>query len=319
MKFSKATKAAARGRIALMGPSGSGKTFTALGIASGLGDRVAVIDTERGSASKYADLFNFDVLELESFAPRMYVDAIRAATSEGYDVVVIDSLSHAWMGKGGALEMVDAAQRRSKAGNSFTAWRDVTPEHNALVDAIVQCPSHVIATMRTKTEYVLEEGQNGKKTPRRIGLAPVQRDGLEYEFDVVGEVDLDHVLSISKTRWSAVADQAIRKPGREFGERFRAWLTDGTPAPAARPRPEQAPVERTQEPAHSTSGADDDGPSNRLLECVSAYGSASSEADLAAAIAAAKSAHEAVPWSHDERMALSRARAEAEARIRRAA
>lgn len=245
-QFKKATKAQAKGRVALIGPSGSGKTWTALAIATNLGKRVAVIDTERGSASKYADRFSFDALELETFAPKTYAEAIRAADAEGYDVIVIDSLSHAWMGKDGALEQVDNAQRRQRTPNSFTAWRDVTPQHNALIEAIVSSRAHVIATMRAKTEYVQEKDDRGKTTIRKVGLAPIQRDGLEYEFDVVGDIDLDNTLVISKTRCSDLAEKAFRKPGKDVADILRAWLSDGS-APVERPQP-VAHVEPQQEP-----------------------------------------------------------------------
>ena len=231
MAFQKATKAQSKGRVALLGPSGAGKTYTALRLAKGLGGRIAVIDTERGSASKYADEFEFDVCELETFSPQAYIAAIREAEVAGYDVLIIDSLSHAWMGKGGVLEIHDAAVKRSRSGNSFDAWREVTPQHNALVDALVQSKCHVIATMRTKTEYVVEEDERGKKVPRKVGMAPIQRDGLEYEFDVVGDLNQSHEWVISKSRCKALADQIITKPGEETAEVLRAWLSDGAPAP----------------------------------------------------------------------------------------
>ncbi len=234
--FKKATKLAARLRAAFVGPAGSGKTYSGLAVACAIatakGGRVAVIDSERGSASKYAGLFDFDVMELSTFSPETYVEAIHTAEREGYAVVLIDSLSHAWMGKEGALEQVDKAQKRNKGGNSFAAWRDVTPMHNALVDAMLQSPCHVIATMRAKTEYVLEENAQGKKVPRKVGLAPVQRDGLEYEFDVVGDLDLDNVFSVSKTRCPALRQAVIDRPGAEFAKTLIDWLTDGAPAPA---------------------------------------------------------------------------------------
>ena len=230
MAFQKATKKAARLRMALVGPSGSGKTFSALAIAKGLGGRVGLIDTERGSASKYADRFDFDVMELETFAPKDFVAAIAEAEKAGVEVVIIDSLSHAWMGKGGALEMVDEAAKRSKAGNSFGAWREVTPQYNALVDAILRTRCHVIVTMRAKTEYVLEQGSNGKQTPRKVGLAPVQRDGMEFEFDVVGDM-ADSELVVTKSRCPDFNRAVVREPGIEVGQKLRAWLTDGSEAP----------------------------------------------------------------------------------------
>ncbi len=151
MVFKKATKKDSKLRLGLMGPAGSGKTYTALAVAKHFGGRVAVIDSEHGSASKYADLFDFDVLELASFSPNDYTNAIKAA--EGYDVLIIDSLSHAWSGKNGALELVDKAAARSKSGNSFAAWREVTPLHNQMVEAIMEAKLHLIATLRSNGLY----------------------------------------------------------------------------------------------------------------------------------------------------------------------
>lgn len=230
LEFQPATKRTARARVALIGPAGSGKTYTSLAIATNLGARVAVIDTEHGSASKYAGIFAFDVLELRDFAPATYVAALEAAEEAGYDVAVVDSLSHAWMGKGGALEQVDNAAKRSRSGNSFNAWREVTPQHNALVEAMLACRTHLIVTMRTKTEYVLEETDGGKKAPRKIGLAPVQRDGLEYEFDVTADLDLDNNLIVGKTRCPALKGRLFNKAGEEMATILREWLTDGTVA-----------------------------------------------------------------------------------------
>jgi energy-coupling factor transporter ATP-binding protein EcfA2 len=241
--FKKATKKTAKARIALMGPSGSGKSKTAQLMALGLGKKIAVIDTEHGSASKYAgdDGVEFDVLELESFSPMTYVAAIHAAEDAGYDVLIVDSLTHAWSGKGGALEQVDNAAKRSQSGNAYMAWRDVTPQHNELVDALVRCKCHLIATLRTKTDYVLEEvTRQGKTTkqPRRVGLAPIQRDGMEYEFDIVADITLDHDLIITKTRCTALDGAVINKAGEAFGRTIRDWLSDGE-APAL---PKLAPV-----------------------------------------------------------------------------
>jgi hypothetical protein len=228
--FRKATKAQAKLRMAITGPSGSGKTYTALSVGTPLG-RIAVIDTERGSASKYADLFEFDVLELTEYNPRNYIEAIRAACASGYDVLVIDSLSHAWSGQGGVLELVDRAAKRSQSQNSFAAWRDVTPLHNQLVDTILGSPIHIIATMRSKTEYVLERDERGRTTPRKVGLAPVQRDGMEYEFDVVAEMDMDNNMIISKSRIVALTGGIVNRPDGQFGELLKAWLSDGALAP----------------------------------------------------------------------------------------
>lgn len=231
MTFQRATKQEARARVALVGPSGSGKTYTALRFASAFGQPIAVVDTERRSASKYADLFAFDVLDLDTFAPANYIAALDAAAAAGYPVVVIDSLSHAWMGKGGLLEQVDDYGRKH-GGNSFGGWRDATPQHNALVDAILTYPGHVIVTMRVKTEYVVERNdKTGKHEPRKVGLAPVQRDGLEYEFDVVADLTLDNDLIVSKTRCPALRGAVVREAGEETARVIKEWLSDGKPLP----------------------------------------------------------------------------------------
>jgi hypothetical protein len=254
LQIKKATKRESKARLALCGPSGSGKTWTGLLIATGLagdGGKIVVIDTERGSASKYSDTFQFDVIELDEFSPQTYIEAIRLAEAQGYDVVVIDSLSHAWAGKGGALEMVDEASRRSRSGNSFTVWRDVTPWHNKLIDAMIGARLHVIATMRTKTEWVLQEDERGKKTPKKIGMAAIQRDGMEYEFDVVGDLDLDHTLVISKSRCPALDEKVIKKPNGEVTNALREWLageavTEEPAKPAAAPPAQQKPPASTE-------------------------------------------------------------------------
>jgi hypothetical protein len=241
--FSKATKKAAKARVAFDGPSGAGKTWTALEWAAVLGKRTALIDTERGSASLYADVFDFDTLPLESFHPEQYIAAVQAAADAGIAVLVIDSLSHAWMGKDGALELVDRAAKRSPSGNSFTAWRDVTPLHNRLVAALLAAPMHLIVTMRAKTEYVQEKDDRGKTVVRKVGMQAIQRDGLEYEFTIVGDMDVENRLTITKTRCASVAmGQVIHRPGEALARTLLAWLDDGAEPGPAKPTPERPPT-----------------------------------------------------------------------------
>lgn len=228
--FRKATKSQAKLRLALNGPAGSGKTFTALTIAKHMGGRVAVVDTEHGSASKYADRFDFDVLELDTFAPANFVEAIRAAEAAGYSIIILDSITHAWNGTGGVMEIVDNAAARAR-GNSYAGWKEGTPAHNDLINGIVQSKCHVIATMRAKTEYLLEKDERtGKTTPKKIGMAPVQRDGMEYEFDVSGFLDLDNTLVIDKTRCPALRQAVIKMPGEQLAKTLMDWLSEGPPA-----------------------------------------------------------------------------------------
>lgn len=238
ISFKKAVKSQSRLRLALCGPSGSGKTYTALKMAAefaGPTGKVAVIDTERGSASKYADLWNFDVVELGSFHPLEYCKAIVAAKNAGYDVLVIDGLSPAWAGKDGALEQADT--RAAKTGNKFTAWADVTPMQNELVETMLTCGMHLIATMRVKQDYVLETNDKGKVAPRKVGLGIIQRDGMDYEFDVLGYLTPDHVLSIDKSRCSQIDGKIYRNPGDEPARTLKAWLSDGVAMPVTPPAP----------------------------------------------------------------------------------
>ena len=228
--FKKATKAAAKLRCAIFGPSGAGKTMTSLRVATGLGGSVAVIDTERGSASKYSDRFAFDVLELQDQSVQGYVDAIKLAGSEGYAVLVIDSLSHGWQS---LMDEVDKLAKTKFKGNTWSAWSEGTPQQRKLVKAILDFPGHVIATMRSKTEWTTVDDGRGKKVPQRIGLAPEQGKGVEYEFDILVEISTDHIANVIKDRTGKFQDKLIDKPDEQFGRDLAAWLADGTtPAPA---------------------------------------------------------------------------------------
>lgn len=244
MPFQKAVKYGSKLRLALAGPSGAGKTFTALTLGCALAGnkRVAVLDTERGSASKYAltkdgQGFDFDVMELTNYHPQHYIDAIREAEQAGYGVLVIDSLSHAWNSIGGVLEIVDNAAKRSQSKNTFNAWGEGTKVQNQLIDAITRSSMHIIVTMRSKTEYVLEQ-VNGKNMPRKVGMAPVQRADIEFEFDVYGEMTVENTLLVQKSRCSDLSGAVIEKPGAEVAQILDAWLA-GEPAPE---RPEEVPT-----------------------------------------------------------------------------
>ncbi len=232
--FEPASKAQAKARIALAGPSGSGKTYTALTIATAFGGPIAVIDTERGSASKYAGIFQFDRLNMQRYDPRDLPKALAAAAARDYTTVIIDSLSKFWGGQGGMLEQVDNAAKRGYGGNSFGGWKEARPMETAMIEAILSYPGHVIVTMRTKTAYEILEDDRGRKVPTKIGLKPEQRDGIEYEFDIVGDMDLENTLTVSKSRCPALSGEVIRRPAAPFAEAVLAWLTDGEPVLNAR-------------------------------------------------------------------------------------
>lgn len=228
--FQKATKKQARLRMAIAGPSGSGKTYSALRIGTAMADRVAVIDTEHGSASKYADRFDFHTVNLgPPYSPERFIERIEAAEEEGFDLVVIDSLSHAWKGEGGILEIVDKEKKKQKGGGSFSAWSEATPRHRALIDAMLSSTVHIIATMRSKQEYVMVEKDSGKKGVEKRGMSPVQRDNVEYEFDIFADLDMEHNLLVNKSRFDGLADEVIEKPGEAVAAKIGDWLSDGEP------------------------------------------------------------------------------------------
>ena len=261
--FQKATKKQAKLRAAFFGPSGAGKTYTALSTGEGMltdGQRMAAIDTERGSMSKYSDRFDFDVLELEDKSIAAYVTALKEAASHGYPVVIIDSLSHAWQQ---LLEEIDKLAKAKFRGNTWSAWSEGTPLQRQLIDAILSYPGHVIATMRSKTEWQTSQDGNGKSRPVRVGLAPEQGKGVEYEFDLLLEISTDHIANVIKDRTGKFQDQLIEKPGREFGKALAQWLSDGAPAP-----------EKKADPTPPT--ADD----TAMRKAVAAIDMADNEADL---------------------------------------
>lgn len=223
--FRKAIKKKAKLRLGVVGPAGSGKSFSSLLIAKGLGGKIAVIDTENGSADLYAGLCDFDVCPIHApYTVAKYLEAIKEAEEAGYNTIIIDSLSHAWAGDGGLLDQQGKIADSGK--NSFTAWRNITPQHNKLIEAMLNSNCHIIATMRAKTDYVMQENDRGKQTPVKVGLAPVQREGMDYEFTVVFDIDVKHNAVCSKDRTS-LFNGMIFTPTEEVGELLLKWLEDG--------------------------------------------------------------------------------------------
>jgi hypothetical protein len=224
MGFQKAVKSKSKLRCALFGPSGVGKTYSALSIAKGIGGKVAVIDSERGSASKYADKFEFDVVDLEKKSIEEYVQFIQEAANAGYSVLIIDSLTHAWQD---LLEEVEKLANAKYRGNTWSAWSEGTPKQRALVNAILSCPCHIMATMRSKTEWQTTQDDRGKSRPVRVGLAPEQGKGIEYEFDMLLELSTDHIANVIKDRTGMFQDKLLTKPGEDFGKELVSWLNTG--------------------------------------------------------------------------------------------
>ena len=236
VSFTKAVRKKSKLRLALSGASGSGKTYSALLLAKGLGGKIAVIDTERGSASLYADMPDippFDVLELsDPFTPEKYVEAIKAAETAGYDVLIIDSMTHEWSGKGGCLELVDEVARARFKGNTWSAWSVITPRHRTFVDAMLTAKLHVIATMRSKTETV-QEDSNGRKVVRKLGMKAEQRDGMDYEFTTMFDiVHNGHFAEAAKDRTGLFQNKDPFVITEETGKQIREWLENAGITPA---------------------------------------------------------------------------------------
>jgi hypothetical protein len=241
--FQKAAKGKGHGRIALLGPAGAGKSFWGLILVTELAKaenkRVAAVCSEHGSLAKYSDEFDFDFMTLHSYEPEHYMAAIDNAVQEGYGAILLDGISQAWAGKGGILEFVDQEKQRSKTKDAYGAgWGKATPRHTAFIERMLACEEqiHLVVTMRTKMEFVREE-VGGKTQIRKVGMQPIQRDGLEYEFDVVGDLDQgDNVFTVSKSRcralnvapWNRVAkpDEAVK-----LAQTYIAWLHTGTTEP----------------------------------------------------------------------------------------
>lgn len=222
MMFKKATNYQKKIKLALSGPSGSGKTMTSLKIATNLELPVALIDTERGSAKVYGDLFNFDICELDSFSINKYIEAIDYAANSGYKTIIIDSLSHAYYWE---LAQVD------KEKNSFQGWGKVRPLERQLLDTMLKVDVHVIATMRSKTEWVVEKDRNGKNVPKKVGTGPVQAKDIEYEFDIFGELTSDNTLLITKSRCPQLFNASFVSPGVEVANILKQWTGEGVEPP----------------------------------------------------------------------------------------
>ena len=227
MEFRKAERRKAKLRLGITGTAGSGKTYGALLVAKGLGGKTVLIDTENGSGDLYATEFDYDVGAIQApYEVKKYIQAIHSAEQAGYDIIIIDSLSHAWAGEGGLLDLQGKITDASYSKNSYTAWRKVTPLHNELIETMLNSPCHIIATMRSKTEYIQTENENGKKEIIKVGLAPVQREGMDYEFTTVFDLGAKHIVTVSKDRTS-IFDGEIFTLSELTGKKLKEWLDTG--------------------------------------------------------------------------------------------
>ncbi|HEY4289462.1 MAG TPA: AAA family ATPase [Puia sp.] len=228
MELKIATRSQVKIKLGIQGPSGGGKTMGALLLAYGLSGnwgKIAVIDTENYSASLYAHLGGFSVLNISApFSPEKYIEAIRFCESAGMEVIIIDSISHEWEGAGGILDV-----HGNMAGNSFTNWAKITPRHNAFIQTILQSSCHIIGTIRSKQDYVLVE-RNGKQVPEKVGLKGVTREGMDYELTIVLDVDIRHHALASKDRTGLFMDKPEFTITPDTGKLILDWCNQGAPS-----------------------------------------------------------------------------------------
>lgn len=227
----KATRQKAKIRLGLSAVSGGGKTYSAILIAKGLcGDlsKVAIIDTENGSADLYSHLGDYNVLSLSApFAPEKYIEAIKTCEKAGMEVIIIDSITHEWDGKGGCLEICDQLTQASSSKNSYTSWAKVTPRHQAFIDAILQSPCHMITTVRRKQDYEMSKGNDGKMKVEKAGLKEITREGFEYELTVNLELNHGHFAVASKDRTGLFMGKPEFQPSEETGKMIIDWCESG--------------------------------------------------------------------------------------------
>jgi len=223
MQLRKSLRKQAKIKLAIQGSAGAGKTYGALLLAKGLQgslEKVAIIDTENGSADLYAHIGGYNVLTLDPpYSPERYIKAIDECINSGMEVIIIDSISHCW---DYLLDFHSSLQ-----GNSFTNWGKVTPRQKAFIDKILQSPVHFISTMRTKQDYVLNQ-KDGKYVPEKVGLKAIQRDGVDYEFTIVFDVDSKHFARSSKDRTNLFSSAPEFKISEETGKKILQWCNSGT-------------------------------------------------------------------------------------------
>jgi hypothetical protein len=222
MNLQKASRKKAKIKLCLQGPSGSGKTYSALLLAYGLCNdwsKICVIDTENHSADLYSQLGEYNTISLTGpYTPERYMQAIEVCVNAGIDVIIIDSLSHEW-------EYI-INFHASLTGNSFTNWGKVTPRHNEFIQTLLDTNKHVIATVRTKQDYVLNE-RNGKMVPEKIGLKPIQRDDLEYLFTLTFELDRNHIAQSTKDRTGIFSNKQGQLINEDTGKSILEWCNYG--------------------------------------------------------------------------------------------
>lgn len=226
MQLKKATRKQVKLRLGLSAVAGGGKTMSALLLAYGMTNdwsKISVIDTENGSASLYSHLGDFNAIDLEApFSPERYIQAIKMCEDAGMEVIILDSITHEWDGKGGILDISN-----SMTGNSFTNWAKLTPRHDAFINSMLQSKCHIISCVRRKQDYEMTKGSDGKLKVEKAGLKEITREGFEYELTLNFNVEINHHATASKDRTGLFMDQPGFVITPETGQKLMEWCNSG--------------------------------------------------------------------------------------------
>jgi hypothetical protein len=226
LQLKKATRKQVKLRLGMSAVAGGGKTMSALLLAYGMTNdwsKIAVIDTENGSASLYSHLGDFNVIDLTApFSPERYIECIKACEDAGMEVIIVDSITHEWDGKGGMLDISS-----SMTGNSFTNWAKLTPRHDAFINSLLQSKCHIISCVRRKQDYEMTKGSDGKLKVEKAGLKEITREGFEYELTLNFNIDINHHATASKDRTGLFMDKPEFVINSETGRKLIEWCNSG--------------------------------------------------------------------------------------------
>ena len=250
IEIKKASRSRVRLKIGINGTPGSGKSFSALKIARGLigkDGKLGAIDSENGSLSLYAHVTDFDVYDLNDFAPEKYVEAIHAFEAAGYDALIIDSGSHAWK-----YILDQKAALDARGGNNFTNWKLPKERYAKLTTAVLQSNMHIVYCMRSNTEFVQAETGRGYV---KAGTKSIAEPDSEYEFTVVFSMGMDHralagIDGQGKDRTGIFANKGAFVPDESTGQLLAEWLDGATNQSYV--KPSAATVAATPPPAPAT-------------------------------------------------------------------
>lgn len=211
-ELKRASRQGVKPLIGLYGESGTGKTYSALLLARGLvgaAGRIAMIDTESGRGSLYADVLpgGYEVLELrDPFSPARYIEAMTAIEASGVAVGIIDSGSHEWEGISGVLDMATEIEEKSgKPG--LHCWKAPKMAHNLWLRKLLQSPLPWIICLRAKYKSRQGKNESGKTVIiKDEATSPIQAEDFIFECTAHAEILQDHSIILTKCSHPALRD-----------------------------------------------------------------------------------------------------------------